>query len=178
MLGSLHPADHLDSTHTCLNNPENHQKTSRTDSPEPSVDERPMEEGRKGGEAVHTTQTGRKEPGREAACWQSTASESGLQKQKGLAECVLAASRTEHLKGYKLTAVLREREGRRTMGGRVVEPRMTEPSVAGEKGARQCHLPSHPQAKIPKGTSSCQGTCLHCSNTQGCASADPSLQRV
>ena len=54
---------HLDSTHTCLNNPENHQKTSRRDSPEPSVDERPTEEGRKGREAVCITQTGRSEPG-------------------------------------------------------------------------------------------------------------------
>ena len=42
------PADHLDPTHTCLNNPENHQKTSKTESPEPSADERPTEEGRKG----------------------------------------------------------------------------------------------------------------------------------
>ena len=48
MLGSLRPADHLDSTHICLNNPENHQKTSRMDSPEPSIDKKPMEEGRKG----------------------------------------------------------------------------------------------------------------------------------
>ena len=63
MLGSPCPADHLDSTYTCLNNPENHQKTSRTDSPEPSVDERPTEEGRKGGEAVRTTWTGWREPG-------------------------------------------------------------------------------------------------------------------
>ena len=62
MLGSPRPADHLDSTHTCLNNPENHQKTSRMDSPDPSADERPMEEGRKGGEAVCTTRTGRREP--------------------------------------------------------------------------------------------------------------------
>ena len=44
MLGSPHPADHLDSTHICINNPENWQKTSRTDTPEPSVDKRPMEE--------------------------------------------------------------------------------------------------------------------------------------
>ena len=33
------------------------------DSPDPSVDERPMEEGRKGGEAVSTKQTGGREPG-------------------------------------------------------------------------------------------------------------------
>ena len=64
MLGSPRPADHLDSTHTCLNNPENHQKTSRTDSPEPSIDQRPTEEGRKGGEVVHVTRTGGREPGR------------------------------------------------------------------------------------------------------------------
>ena len=44
-LGSPHPADHLDSTHTCLNNPENCQKTSRMDSPEPSIDKKPREEG-------------------------------------------------------------------------------------------------------------------------------------
>ena len=63
MLGSPRPADHLDSTHTCLNNPENHQKTSNMDSPEPSIDERPTEKGRKGGEAVRTTWTGGREPG-------------------------------------------------------------------------------------------------------------------
>ena len=43
-LGSRRPADHLDSTETCLNNPENCQKSRRTDSPEPSVDKRPTEE--------------------------------------------------------------------------------------------------------------------------------------
>ena len=63
MLGLLHPADHLDSTHICLNNPENRQKTSRMDSLEPSIEKRPTEEGRKGGEVVHTTWTGRREPG-------------------------------------------------------------------------------------------------------------------
>ena len=39
------PADCLDSTHICLNYPENCQKTSRMDSPEPSVDKRPTEVG-------------------------------------------------------------------------------------------------------------------------------------
>ena len=63
MLGSPRPADRLDSTHICLNSPENHQKTSRTDSLESSIDKRPTEEGRKGREAVRTTQTGRREPG-------------------------------------------------------------------------------------------------------------------
>ena len=48
MLGSSCPADHEDSTHMGLNNPENHQKTSRTDSPEPSLDKRHAEESRKG----------------------------------------------------------------------------------------------------------------------------------
>ena len=52
MLGSPGPADRVDSTHICLNNPQNRQKTSRTETLEPSVEERPTEEGRKGGEAV------------------------------------------------------------------------------------------------------------------------------
>ena len=63
-LGSPRPADHLDSTHICLNNPENCQKTSRMDSLEPSLDKRPTEEGRKGREAARATQTGGKELGR------------------------------------------------------------------------------------------------------------------
>ena len=33
------------------------------ESPEPSEDKRPMEEGRKGGEVVHATPTGGREPG-------------------------------------------------------------------------------------------------------------------
>ena len=37
---------------------------------------------------------------------------------------------------------------------------------------------SHPPAEIPKGTSSHHQTCLHCVNTQHCASVDPSLRRV
>ena len=57
------PADHLDCTYTCLNNLENRQKTSRTESLEPSTDEKPMEEGRKGGEAVHAPRTVGREPG-------------------------------------------------------------------------------------------------------------------
>ena len=93
-MDSLHPADHLDSTHICLNNPENCQKTGRRDSPEPSVDERPTEEGRKGGEAMRTTRTGRREPGGGAARRPSRARESGLQKRRGQTECVLTASGT------------------------------------------------------------------------------------
>ena len=34
------------------------------ESPEPNADERPTEEGRKGGEAVHAPRTGGREPGR------------------------------------------------------------------------------------------------------------------
>ena len=68
VLGSPRPADHLDSTYTCLNNPENCQKTSRTDSLEPSIDKRPTEEGREGGKAVHATRTG----GRELGQWRDS----------------------------------------------------------------------------------------------------------
>ena len=93
-LSSLSPVDHLDSTHTCLNNPENHQKTNRTESPEPSIDERPTEEGRKGGEAVHAARTGGRELGRRGAHRPSRAPESGLQKRRGRTECVPTASGT------------------------------------------------------------------------------------
>ena len=84
----------MDSTHTCLNNPENHQRTGRTDSSEPSIDKRSMKEGRKGGEAVHATQTGGREPGQRGTCRPSRVPESGLQKQKGRTECGQTASRT------------------------------------------------------------------------------------
>ena len=86
MLGSPRPSDHLDSTHTCLSNPENHQKTSRTDSPEPRIDTRLTEDGRKGKEVVHATQTG----GRELGWWRGSPPpskaeplKSGLQKWRG-----------------------------------------------------------------------------------------------
>ena len=84
MLGSLRPADQLDSTHTCLNNPENDQKTSRMDSPEPSIDERPTEEGRKGGEAVHTTRTGGREPGWRGSSPAKQSPQACLAKAEGL----------------------------------------------------------------------------------------------
>ena len=96
MLGSPCPAEHLDSTHICLNNPENHKKTSRTDTPEPSIDEGPMEEGRKGREVVRATRIG----GRELGWWRGSLPikaeppESGLQKQRGRMECVLTVSGT------------------------------------------------------------------------------------
>ena len=94
MLGSPRPADHLDSTHTCLNNPENRQKTSRTYSPEPRVDERSTEEGRKGGEAVALHRLAGGSWARGAARWPKRAPESGLQKWRGQMECVLTASGT------------------------------------------------------------------------------------
>ena len=94
MLGSPHPDDHLDSTHTCLTNPENHQKTSRTESPEPSTDERPTEEGRKGGEAVHTPRTGGREPGRRGGPPAKQSPRIWLAKVEGPDKCVPTASRT------------------------------------------------------------------------------------
>ena len=93
-MGSLHPTDHLDFTYTCLNNPENRLKTSRTESPEPSADERPMEEGRKDGEAVCAPRLAGGSRGGGAARRPSRAPESGLQKQRGRMECVLTASGT------------------------------------------------------------------------------------
>ena len=88
------PADHLDSTYTCLNNPENHQKTSRTESLEPSADKRPKEEGWKGGEAVRTPRTGMREPGRRGGPPAKQSPQSGWQKWRGQTECVPTASGT------------------------------------------------------------------------------------
>ena len=66
------------------------------DSPEPSVDKRPTEEGRKGEEAVRTTQTGGREPGAEeqptGKAKQSP--QVWLAKAEGQRECVLTASGT------------------------------------------------------------------------------------
>ena len=93
-MGSPRPADHVDSTYTCLNNPENHHKTSRTDSPEPSVDKKPTEEGRKRREAVRAPRTGGRERAGGAARPPRRAPESGLQKKRGWTESDLTASRT------------------------------------------------------------------------------------
>ena len=85
MLGSPRPADHLDSKHICLNNPENHQKTSRTDSLEPCLDKRPTEEGRKGEKAVSATRSARRELGwwRGSPSGKAEPPKSGLQKWRG-----------------------------------------------------------------------------------------------
>ena len=96
MLGSPRPADHLDSTYTCLNNPENRQKTSRMESPEPSTDERHTEEGRKGGEAVRAPRTGGREPGRRGVLLAKQSPRVWLAKAEGpgQTECVPTASVT------------------------------------------------------------------------------------
>ena len=95
MLGSPHPADHLDSTHICLNNPENLQKTSRMDSLEPSVDKRPTEEGRKGDTpcVLHRLVGGSQGSGG-AAHPARQSSQSGLQNRRGQTVGVLTASGT------------------------------------------------------------------------------------
>ena len=94
MLALPCPADHLDSTYTCLNNPENCQKTSRTESPEQSADERPTKEGRKGSEAVHGTRTGGREPGQRGGLPAKQSPGGCLQKRRGWTEYVLTASGT------------------------------------------------------------------------------------
>ena len=64
------------------------------ESPEPSADERPTEEGRKGGEAVCAPRTGRREPGQRGGPLAKQSPESGLQERRGWMECVRTASRT------------------------------------------------------------------------------------
>ena len=104
-------ADHLDSNHICLNNPENLQKTSRTDSLEPSVDERPTEEGRKGGEAVSTTWTGhRKLGGGRAACPARQSPQVWLAKSEG-PDCMSSDNQWDLTYGMSYsTALLPEQE--------------------------------------------------------------------
>ena len=77
------PADHLDSTYTCLKNPENRQRISGTESPEPSAYERPTEEGRKVGEAVRAPWTGGREPGRRGGSPAKQSPRVGLAKAEG-----------------------------------------------------------------------------------------------
>ena len=98
--------------------------------------------------------------GRGAAPWQSRGPKSGLQNWRGQSECVQTASGTEHLEGYKLTALLREQKGWRTTGGRVVEPPMTELGLAGNKGARQRHPPRPSLSQNPKGNHFLSGNLL------------------
>ena len=90
----MSPADHFDSTYTCLNNPENCQKTSTTESPEPSTDERPTEKGRKGGEAVHAARTSGREPGQRGGPPAKQSPGVWLAKAEGRMECVRTASGT------------------------------------------------------------------------------------
>ena len=78
------PADHLDSTYTCLNNPEIRQRISRTESPEPSAEETPTEEGRKGGEAVCTPWTGGRDPGQRGGPPAKQSPRVWLAKEEGL----------------------------------------------------------------------------------------------
>ena len=128
-LGSLCPADHLDSTHISLNNPQNCRKTSRTDTPQPSVDKRLTEEGKRGGEwcVLHGLVGGSREvegqstrQGRGAEVW--------LAKAEG-PDCVSSDSQQDLTSGMLKvnSSALREQggreEGERTPGGRVLEPR-------------------------------------------------------
>ena len=53
------------------------------ESPEPSADKRPMEEGRKGGEVVPTTRTGGREPGWRGSPLAKQSSQVWLAKEEG-----------------------------------------------------------------------------------------------
>ena len=63
-------------------------------SPEPSPDERPTEEGRKEGEAVHAPRTGRREPGRRGGPQAKQSPRVWLAKAEGPDDCVPTASAT------------------------------------------------------------------------------------
>ena len=64
-------------------------------------------------------------------------------------------------------------ESRRAKGqwkGELLSPRGQSSAWRGTKALASAISLAHPLAKIPKGTSSHHGTCLHCANTQHCAS--------
>ena len=61
---------------------------------EPSADERPTEDGRKGREEVHATRTGGRELEQRGSLPAKQSPESGWQKRRGRTDCVLTASAT------------------------------------------------------------------------------------
>ena len=64
------------------------------ESPEPSADQRPTEEGKKGGEVVRAARTGGREQGWRGGLLAKQSPEYGLQKRRGQTECVPTASVT------------------------------------------------------------------------------------
>ena len=179
MLGSPHPAGHLDSTHICLT-----QKTARRlaeqDSPEPTMDKRPTEEVRKGREAVHATRTG----GRKLELWKGRPP--GKAEPLSLACKHGGAGLREFCQpaGLNITNVISQQlrsESGKVRGhheGEVLNPGRQSSAWWGTKALGSTISLSHPPAEIPKGTSSRQRPCLHRANAQRCASVDPSLRWV
>ena len=147
------------------------------DSPEPSVDERPMEEGRKGGEAVSTKRTGGREPGRWRGSPPCKADPQTLACKSGGARWSVFWQPA----GFNIWNVINQQlcsESGRAEGqweGELLSPGGQNSAWWGTKALARAISLTHPPAKIPKGTSSCHGTCLHRANTQRCASVDPSL---
>ena len=123
----------------CLNNTENLQKTSRMDSPEPSIDERPTEKGRKGGEVLCATRTGGREQGQlrgSHPTQQCRASESGLQKWRGQTVC---SESQWHLPFGMLCQQLCSENGR-ARGQR--EGELLSPDDRAQLGGEQRHSPA------------------------------------
>ena len=69
-------------------------------------------------------------------------------------ECVLTASGTLHLEGYKLTALLREWEGE------LLSPRRQSSARRGNKGSGKCHLLRPSPSQNPKGNQFLPGNLL------------------
>ena len=180
MLSSLRHAFCLDSTHICLNNPENHQKTSRTDSLETRIDKRPTEEGRKGREAVHTTRTGGTELGRWRGSPPGKAEPPSLACKSGGARRSVfsqpAGLNTRNVVSQQLCSESGRARGR--WEGEVLSPGRQSSAQRGTKALASAISLSHSPAEIPKGTSYHHRSCLHGANSQCCASVDPSLLRV
>ena len=161
MLCSPRPSDHLDSL-IGLNNQENHRKTSRMDSPEPSVDKRPTEEGRKDREPVCATRTG---GGAAPKARKSPQSLTCKGRRAGLHEFWHPAGL--NIWNFKSQQLCSQRVGRARgrQEGELLSPGRTELS-GWTKALVRAISPSHPPNKITKGTCSHQQTCLHSANAQ------------
>ena len=83
---------------------------------------------------------------RGAARRPSRAPESGLQKRRGLTDCVPTTSATYRLGGHKLKALLGKREGWRTKEGRAAEP----PDDRAQFGGEQRRSPAPSPSPIPQ----------------------------
>ena len=139
----------------------------------PSADERPTEEGKKGARSMDW-----REPGGGAAR-RPTRAPSLAGKSGGAGPSVFRQQVGLNIwKVISKQLCSENRRARRQQKGEVLSPGQQSSAWRGTKALTSTISLAHPPAKIPKGTSSCQGICFHHPNTQRCPSEDPSFWGV